>query len=46
MPKLQVGDRAPEFTLADANGTSHSLAAALATGPVVLIFYVLDSTPG
>ncbi len=46
MPKLQVGDRAPDFSLADANGTTYSLATTLAKGPVVLIFYVLDSTPG
>jgi peroxiredoxin Q/BCP len=46
MPKLQVGDRAPDFTLRDENGKEHALAAALANGPVVLIFYVLDSTPG
>ena len=46
MSKISVGDRAPDFTLADANGTSHSLAAALANGPVALIFYVLDSTQG
>ncbi|GAC1555321.1 MAG: hypothetical protein NVS3B17_01450 [Vulcanimicrobiaceae bacterium] len=46
MSKLQVGNRAPDFTLADANGAEHALASAIATGPVVLIFYVLDSTPG
>lgn len=46
MPKLQVGDRAPDFTLTDENGNEHALATARAHGPVVLIFYVLDSTPG
>ena len=46
MAKLQVGDRAPDFTLHDENGTEHELAAVLDKGPVVLIFYVLDSTPG
>lgn len=46
MPRISVGDRAPDFTLADADGTNHALAAALANGPVALIFYVLDSTPG
>ena len=46
MPKLKVGDRAPDFTLRDENGKEHALAMALTKGPVVLIFYVLDSTPG
>ncbi len=46
MAKIQVGDRAPDFTLRDANETERSLATALENGPVVLIFYVLDSTPG
>lgn len=36
---LKVGDKAPEFTLADANGTNVTLADMLATGPVVLTFY-------
>lgn len=35
----KVGDKAPEFTLADANGTNVTLADLLATGPVVLTFY-------
>ena len=46
MPQLKVGDHAPDFTLRDENGTEHALADALREGPVVLIFYVLDSTPG
>ena len=36
---LQAGDRAPSFTLPDADGAPTSLAEALAGGPVVLTFY-------
>jgi len=46
MAKLSPGDRAPEFTLATETGATVELRAALATGPVVLIFYPMDNTPG
>ncbi len=46
MPKLQAGDTAPAFTLPDERGQSRSLASALGRGPVVLIFYPMDNTPG
>ena len=36
---LQAGQRAPNFTLPDAAGQPISLAALLAAGPVVLVFY-------
>jgi peroxiredoxin Q/BCP len=46
MAKLAVGDPAPPFELPDANGTRVSLATQLQSGPVVLVFYVMDNTPG
>ncbi len=36
---VQVGDRAPDFTLANARGERVALSALLARGPVVLTFY-------
>jgi peroxiredoxin len=33
-----VGQRAPDFTLADQHGTDFHLAEASGTGPVVLVF--------
>ena len=46
MPKLHAGDTAPAFTLPDERGQSRSLASALGRGPVILIFYPMDNTPG
>ena len=46
MPKLNVGDRAPDFALPTESGQTVSLANALERGPVVLIFYPMDNTPG
>lgn len=46
MARINVGDRAPDFALPDSAGATQRLSEALARGPVVLIFYVLDSTPG
>ena len=43
---LKTGDRAPDFTLPDADGNPVSLAALLADGPVVVYFYPADFTPG
>ncbi len=45
MPKLSVGDAAPDFSLASDRGDTISLRQARVRGPVVLIFYVLDNTP-
>lgn len=42
---LHIGDQAPDFTLPDATGAQVSLAALLATGPVLLYFYPVDATP-
>jgi peroxiredoxin Q/BCP len=46
MAKLKVGDRAPVFELQSETGETVSLTATLARGPVVLIFYPMDQTPG
>ena len=43
---LQVGERAPEFTLPDETGTDRSLTDFLNTGATVLYFYPADFTPG
>jgi peroxiredoxin Q/BCP len=43
---LQVGDRAPNFTLPDQNGQSISLKQFLGKKNVVLAFYVLAFTSG
>lgn len=39
---LDVGERAPDFTLLDSKGITHRLADALADGPVVLAFMKAD----
>jgi peroxiredoxin Q/BCP len=46
MPKINAGDAAPAFSLPDERGQLRSLASALERGPVVLIFYPMDNTPG
>lgn len=46
MPKLNVGDRAPDFSLPSEKGENVSLPESLERGPVVLIFYPMDETPG
>jgi peroxiredoxin Q/BCP len=46
MAKLNLGDRAPGFSLESNDGTTVTLANELAAGPVVLIFYPMDNTPG
>jgi len=43
---LQVGDKAPEFTLPDQNGNKVSLAQFQGKKNVVLAFYVLAFTGG
>ncbi|MDP3275205.1 MAG: peroxiredoxin [Deltaproteobacteria bacterium] len=46
MSKLSVGDRAPEFSLKDANGKTVKLADFRDKSAVVLYFYPKDDTPG
>jgi peroxiredoxin Q/BCP len=43
---LKNGTTAPEFTLQDQDGTSHTLSSLLAKGPLILYFYPADFTPG
>ncbi len=42
---LNIGDPAPDFTLADDQGQSVTLDSLLAGGPIVLYFYPRDFTP-
>ena len=46
MPRPTVGDRAPDFTLPDAEGRPVRLAGLLSKKAVVLYFYPKDETPG
>jgi thioredoxin-dependent peroxiredoxin len=41
-----LGRPAPDFTLPDQAGVPVTLSAFIGRNPVVLIFYVLDNTPG
>jgi peroxiredoxin Q/BCP len=43
---LEVGDKAPDFTLPDTEGNTVSLSALLRNGPVILAFYPKAFTPG
>ncbi len=43
---LKVGDKAPDFTLADQDGNPVTLSTALKAGPVILAFYPKAFTPG
>lgn len=43
---LEVGTRAPEFTLPDQNGRDVSLTSLINRGPLILYFYPADFTPG
>ena len=43
---LDVGTRAPEFTLPDQDGRDVSLTTLLNRGPLLLYFYPADFTPG
>lgn len=45
MKKLEIGDSAPDFTLADQNGESHALSDYKGEW-VLLYFYPKDDTPG
>jgi len=42
---LNIGTKAPDFSLSDATGSTVSLTALLAKGPVLLYFYPADFTP-
>jgi peroxiredoxin Q/BCP len=46
MNMLKNGTTAPEFTLQDQDGKSHTLQSLLAKGPLILYFYPADFTPG
>jgi thioredoxin-dependent peroxiredoxin len=43
---LEIGSRAPEFTLPDHTGQPVSLSTLLRAGPLILYFYPADFTPG
>jgi peroxiredoxin Q/BCP len=43
---IQVGDRAPDFTLRDTEGSEVSLSRLLERGPVVLYFFPKAFTSG
>ena len=43
---LQVGDKAPDFTLPDSEGRPVTLSKLLQDGPVILAFYPKAFTPG
>ena len=43
---LSFGSPAPDFTLSDDSGGRVKLSEWLAKGPVVLVFYPMDETPG
>ena len=43
---LDLGGRAPEFTLPDHTGEPRSLSTLLRSGPLILYFYPADFTPG
>jgi cytochrome oxidase Cu insertion factor (SCO1/SenC/PrrC family) len=45
VPKVNVGDVAPDFTLVDGNGQPHSLHDYKGKKNVVLAFYVFAFTP-
>jgi peroxiredoxin Q/BCP len=43
---LEVGDRAPDFTLTDTEGRQVTLSAMLRKGPAILFFFPKAFTPG
>jgi peroxiredoxin Q/BCP len=45
-PGVKVGERAPEFSLPDAEGRTFRLSEQRAKKPIVLYFYPKDDTPG
>lgn len=44
--EIKVGDEAPDFTLKGIGGKEHTLAELRGKKNAVLLFYVLDWTPG
>jgi peroxiredoxin Q/BCP len=46
MAKLGIGDPAPPFSLQTQTGETVTLSDVLSRGPVVLMFYPMDQTPG
>ena len=46
MPKLAVGDKAPDFELPVRGKETVRLSSALQNGPVVLLTYIFDFSPG
>ncbi len=46
MPTLAIGDTAPEFELPVRSGETVKLSDALRSGPVVLLTYLFDFSPG
>jgi peroxiredoxin len=46
MAKLEVGDTAPDFDLPVRGKETVKLSTALQNGPVVLLTYILDWSPG
>ena len=43
---LEVGDQAPDFPLADQNGTTVKLSDLRSKSNAVIAFYVMEFTPG
>lgn len=43
---MKIGDQAPAFELTDQGGATVTLADLIATGPLVLYFYIKAKTPG
>jgi peroxiredoxin len=43
---LPIGSKAPAFTAAASDGGTYALAALLQQGPVALVFYPGNNTPG
>ena len=43
---LPIGSKAPSFTAPASDGQPHSLGALLQKGPVALVFYPGNNTPG
>ena len=43
---LPIGSKAPDFTAAASDGRTYTLSELLKTGPVALVFYPGNNTPG
>ncbi len=42
----QAGDTAPDFTVTDTDGKTHTLSELVKTGPVIVAFFPKAFTPG